>query len=300
MLKRLCFLLAFLCCSTLMAKEIALTFDDIPMPKGRIFSREERINVFIEKLASRNIQAAFFCVGSYIQEKEGTICIDKLAKESQLLANHSMHHRSFSTMTLEEISDDIDQTQKIIAHYPSAKKWFRFPYLDFGNREERGGTDAKKEAIFALLRNKGYLHGFVTINTFDWQLDKRLQDALREGKKVHYDRLLKVYLELLSEWIHDQGIVWKNVVKREIPHVLLLHGNDINALFLNEIVTFLKKDGWTIISPSIAFHDPFLSQGPLGDLHVQRLGKPYVCPASLSVFHVNEELERAHVFEEGI
>ena len=49
---------------------------------------------------------------------------------------------------------------------------------------------------------------------------------------------------------------------RSPRHVLLLHENDLAALYLGDLVKKLRKTGWKIISPERAFQDPIASVEP--------------------------------------
>jgi peptidoglycan-N-acetylglucosamine deacetylase len=49
---------------------------------------------------------------------------------------------------------------------------------------------------------------------------------------------------------------------RSPRHVLLLHENDLAALYLGDLVKRLRKTGWKIISPERAFQDPIASVEP--------------------------------------
>jgi hypothetical protein len=65
--------------------------------------------------------------------------------------------------------------------------------------------------------------------------------------------------------------------------VLLLHENDLAALFLEDLILLLKDKGWRIISPAEAYTDPiaqeipdvlFNNQGRLGAIAFAKGFKP--------------------------
>ena len=67
----------------------------------------------------------------------------------------------------------------------------------------------------------------------------------------------------------------RRTLGRSPRHVLLLHENDLAALFIGDLVTELRARGWTIISATEAFADPiaelepdtlFLGQGRIAAL----------------------------------
>jgi len=96
----------------------------------------------------------------------------------------------------------------------------------------------------------------VTISTLDWYLNYHLTEALKRGQKIHLENLCAAYLALLEEWMDDYHFCWNKLLKRPFVHVLLLHQNDLNALFLNHIVALIRKKNWVIVSPDKAFNNP--------------------------------------------
>ncbi len=49
---------------------------------------------------------------------------------------------------------------------------------------------------------------------------------------------------------------------RSPKHVLLLHENDLAALFVDSLIEFLRAKGWKIISPAEAYRDPIATMIP--------------------------------------
>ena len=49
---------------------------------------------------------------------------------------------------------------------------------------------------------------------------------------------------------------------RDVKHVLLLHHNLINALFLPDVIGMFRAKGWTLISPVEAYQDPVYRMEP--------------------------------------
>ena len=130
--------------------------------------------------------------------------------------------------------------------------WFRFPWLDYGNLKDFGGTKEKKVAAYDMLKRMGYKEGYVSIYTYDWYVDGKLQEAIKSGKKVDFENLRKVYLSLVKQWCdHFIDIYEKKGL--DVTHALLLHSNDVNALFLDDMLTMVKGSGWNIVSPEEAF-----------------------------------------------
>ena len=188
-------------------------------------------------------------------------------------------------MSIGEFAHEIRSTEVLLQNYQTFQKWYRFPFLDFG---ERKGNFLKRAQAFRTLKKLGYQHGHVTINTFDWHIDSQMQKALREGREVDYQALKGVYLALLEEWIDYYQREWGRFYKGKITHTLLLHANDLNTLFIEDIVELLKRKKWTIVSPERAFY------GPLQKL-VNRVSL-IKAPASLSCEKIDQALEKGRVY----
>ena len=79
----------------------------------------------------------------------------------------------------------------------------------------------------------------------------------------------------------------------EITHALLLHANDLNALFLDDILEMISQRGWNIVSLEKAFQDPSWRQTLLQ--HLEWLVEK---PATLNCQSIDHLLEAYHVFSE--
>jgi len=279
-------------------KEIAITFDDIPMPKSCLYDKKKRVDILLDVLEKEKVRAAFFCIGQYVLQPGGKECLEAIALKNHFLANHSFTHTSLSKQSVREFSEELQKTEEAIGCFAGSRKWYRFPNLDFGNREEIGGSEQKKEEVFALLKEQGYIHGYVTINTFDWYLNHYLLQALKNKQPIHWDLLEKVYLRLLAEWLDECEGVCSRVMPEQAAHVLLFHGNDINALFLPAILSFLRQEGWTFVDPEKAYAScPQLHFCTHGDLYVQQLGIPYTPMKTLTKEYVDDLVVASGAFE---
>ncbi len=58
---------------------------------------------------------------------------------------------------------------------------------------------------------------------------------------------------------------------RDIPQVLLIHHNLINALWLDDVIAQFKDMGWTITTPEAALQDPVYALNPVNAVAGQSL-----------------------------
>jgi hypothetical protein len=75
-------------------------------------------------------------------------------------------------------------------------------------------------------------------------------------------KLRGLYLDHIWASIQFYDEVAMKILNRSPRHVLLLHENDLAALFLGDLILFLKSKGWKIITTDEAYHDPIAAKIP--------------------------------------
>lgn len=270
--------------STIFAKQqIALTFDDFPMPASRLHKKIERVQLYMDKLEKLNIQAAFFCIGNQYESN----CVQLAAENNQLLANHSFFHNHLSKQSIDAFKQELLEADAYLSKSETYRKWYRFPYLDYGDRVQNGGSKQKRVAAFHCLRKAGFSHGYATINTFDWYVNHLMLKAIKENPSVDLEVYKRGYLALLKGWIESYHKSWKKCYKRPFCHVLLLHQNDLNLLFLEDIVDMIHTMGWEIVSPDVAYNSPLVILSKWGSTFPK-----FKHPSTLSIDYIDNLFTR--------
>lgn len=246
------------------AREIAITFDDAPIPDSATMTGAARTTMLVESLKSAEIrQAAFFCTPKVLTS-EGKLRLEAYAQAGHLLANHSNTHRNLRDLTAEEYLQDIAIADATLRSLPNFRSWFRFPFLSEGDTRE------KRDAVRRGLRAMNYQQGYVAVDNYDWYLNKLANDARRDGKTLNQAGLRDLYVSVLMDSVEFYDRIAVKHLGRSPRHVLLLHENDLAAQFIGDLATALRQAGWTIISPERAYADPialiepdtlFLGQG---------------------------------------
>jgi peptidoglycan/xylan/chitin deacetylase (PgdA/CDA1 family) len=249
----------FLCCFYLFAhaQEIALTFDDAPMGDGNRYTGVQRTDALIKKLKKLHIdEVAFFTTTRHINSKEAKRRIEDYARAGHIIANHSHTHRWIRELGTAGYIEDIRTAHQTLQTIPNFKPWFRYPFLD------EGRTISSRDSIRTALAQMGYANGYVTIDNYDWYINGLLQKALKEGKKVDMEALKKMYISHIWGSIQFYHNIALQNLGRSPRHVLLLHENDLAALFIDDLVKHIRSHGWKIISPTLAYTDPIASHIP--------------------------------------
>jgi peptidoglycan/xylan/chitin deacetylase (PgdA/CDA1 family) len=237
------------------AIDIAITIDDYPMSDGVIFSTKERTEAFLKACDYYHCKVAFFCIGQDCKKEKSNYYLSQINDHGHFLANHSMSHYHLSSQSLAEFEFEVKETEAILTPYKNMRKWFRYPFLDYGERVAIGGSNEKALKSLELLKQWGYTEGYVTINTFDWHIDKRLSEAIKQNQPINYHALKELYLTLVGKWCRYYIELYQAKFPGVVTHTLLLHANDLNALYLQDILHMIQKSEWNIISPTVAFAD---------------------------------------------
>jgi peptidoglycan/xylan/chitin deacetylase (PgdA/CDA1 family) len=253
---RLFTLLLALAIGSTQAQEIAITLDDAPTRDASLFTGAERGVKIIAALKKQNVtQVAFFVTTSNISP-EGKSRLQNYVKAGHLLGNHSHSHRWIHQMGVQSYCSDIAKADSILKTFAGYKNWFRFPFLD------EGRTKTGRDSIRQFLKTLQLSNGYVTIDDYDWYLNQLLRQAIKEKKRIDYEALKATYIEHVWNSIQYYDRVAQNILGRSPKHVLLLHENDLSALFIADLIDHIRTKGWKIISPEEAYTDPISNEVP--------------------------------------
>ena len=76
---------------------------------------------------------------------------------------------------------------------------------------------------------------------------------------MDYDKLRTLYTTILWDCIKTNQKMAYKTLNRDVKHVLLLHENDLAALFIGDLINYIRLQGWKVIPIEEAYQDP-LSQ----------------------------------------
>ncbi len=236
-------------------KRIALSFDDAPRDAGAFFTPDERTKKLIKALKTARVkQAVFFVTPGNLEKPKGVggeARIARYTKAGHVIANHSYGHTALTDMTAEAYLTDIDQAEAWLKGRKGYRPWFRFPYLNEGQRDK-----VKRDAIRAGLKARGLQNGYVTAEASDWNMESLTVAAKRANKPYNIDDLRNYYVTLHVEAANLYNDLAVKTIGRSPAHMMLLHETDIAALFIGDLVAALRKDGWEIITADAAYADP--------------------------------------------
>jgi peptidoglycan-N-acetylglucosamine deacetylase len=237
---------------------IALTFDDATLPGGPLFEGNERTRRLITALRDAGVGQAMFFVttGNVAAVTDGVERIRAYAAAGHQLGNHSHSHRWLHELDADEYIADMDRASESLRQFDHVQPWYRFPFLDEGRDE------AKRDTVRAALAERGLHNGYVTVDTWDWYLVSLVAEAKAAGIDFDLDDVRDLYVDVILKSTEYYDAMAQRTLGRSPKHVLLLHENDLAALFVGDLVAGLEAHGFTIVAPTEAFADPIADREP--------------------------------------
>ena len=237
------------------AKEIALSFDDAPVNSTAHFESSARTLELIKKLKNLKVPEAMIFANPCKSDNSFTQ-LKKYVDAGHLIANHTCSHPRLDEVGFAEYSKDAAKADLLLSPLMTGQKFFRFPYLNESKDEKL------RDQMRDWLKSNHYRNGMVSVDNDDYIFSWAINKAKNSGKKIDYKKVEQLFLK------HTLGAVdfYDNLAIKTLgyspKHVILLHEVDATLMFLDSLVTELRKRGWKIISAKTAFEDKLYSAQP--------------------------------------
>jgi len=223
---------------------VALTIDDLPwhapVPRGEL---RRNLALLSGSLADAGVPATGFVNGGRAHLAETRVWLEA----GLPLGNHTYSHVALSDTPADSFVADIlhnERTVLDVLGHQLQGGWFRYPHLDHGT------DDRKKYTVAEALRMHGYTLAPVSINTCDYAF------ACHEGFRQPSARLLDLYCNHVLDCVRHFTRLGRRLHDRDVPHVLLLHANALNAQHISELLVRLLDLGCEFIPLTEALADP--------------------------------------------
>jgi len=240
-------------------RTIALTFDDATRGGGPFFSGAERTDKLIQELSQAGVAEAMFFVTTRNVANSGDggpVRLRAYTDAGHVLGNHSHSHQWLWRTDTDDYIADLDKAAAFLADFDNVLPFYRFPFLDEGRAID------KRDMLRDALKIRGLRNGYVTVDTYDWYLVTLAREARRAGLDLDLDDLRDLYVDVIVRSTEFYDSMAQQILGRSPHHVLLLHENDLAALFIGDLVKELRKHGFRIVPSTIAFDDPIATREP--------------------------------------
>lgn len=240
-------------------RQLAITINDPDIQPGSILSWERRNKNIIKALRKHKIKSALFVCGMRVNSKDGLKLLQMWDNKEHLICNHTYSHLFYDSKKykIDVFIHDFLKGDSLINGYKNYTRLVRFPCLT------EDYTGSKRDDMREALKIAGYDNGSVTIDASDLYIDKKLNEELKKDAKADLTAYKKYYISHILNRANYYDSLATKLFHRKIKHTLLIHHNLLNALFLDELLIAIKKDGWQLIDAKDAYTDSVFKLQPL-------------------------------------
>jgi peptidoglycan/xylan/chitin deacetylase (PgdA/CDA1 family) len=241
-------------------RQVAITIDDLPAGSANSMDAPtitEMTTKLLTTLRDEKVPAVGF-VNEKKLYKLGEV--DERIKALRMwldygfeLGNHTFSHSSLNRVGLRAWEDDVVQgesvTRMLLAEHNMKLRYFRHPFLDTGR-----DLETRREAE-AFLVARGYRIAPVTLDAWDWMYAGVYEDAKKRGDTALQQQLTQSYLEYSNTMFAYSEQLAKQTIGYEPKQILLLHGNQLEADHIGDLIALLRKRGYRLITLEDALGD---------------------------------------------
>ena len=237
------------------SRTVALTFDDLPIAAGGDAVEARKVNdAILSVLAKHQAVATAFVNDQTVQRigtSEGRGIMRRWVDQGNELGNHTFSHPDLNEITVEQFKDEVIRGEASIVQLSAGKRpqYLRFPF------NHTGDTKEKHDAVAMFLHDRGYTVATCTIDNSDYEYARAYNLMLQRDDREAAKKLRVEYLTFTAAEIDYYTNLNKTVFGREIPHVMLLHANRLNADVLDQILTLFVERRFTFVTLSQAQSD---------------------------------------------
>jgi peptidoglycan/xylan/chitin deacetylase (PgdA/CDA1 family) len=244
------------------ARRVAVTFDDLPMTGDGGRSTGEGVlennKKIVAALKANGVPAIGFVnergLSHPAQREARTDALRVWLDAGMELGNHTYSHKSLYRTPLaafeQEVIDGERVTKRLLAEKGKRLRYFRHPFLNTGRT-----LDAKRE-FEKFLAARGYAVAPVTIDNSEWIFAVEYANALAANDAEKARRVVEGYVPYMESMFEFYEKLSVELFGREIPQVLLVHANQLNADHFAEVIEMMRRRGYTFVSLDDALDDP--------------------------------------------
>ena len=239
------------------ARQVAVTFDDLPTPQGELEDMRRITSRLLESVKRNGVPAVGFVNERKLYRRGETDARTELLRAwldaGMELGNHTFSHINLQRAPLEEYKDDVLRgetvTRMLLAERGMKLRYFRHPFLFTGT------TPEYKKGLADFLAARGYTVAPVTIDNGDYIFADVYFKAKKRGDAETAKRVADAYVPYMESVFEHFERLSAETFGREVRQVLLLHANEINADRFDELAAMLKRRGYSFVTLEEALKD---------------------------------------------
>ena len=242
-------------------RRISITIDDLPAPYDDIQTICYVRDNLIPKIVNYDIPVVGFVnerklyVMGEIDERVAVL--EQWYDAGIELGNHTFSHIRIDKASVEEYKTDVIRGETVTSWLMGRKRYglryFRHPQL------RTGPTPEYKAELDKFLRSRGYTVAPITMDNDEYIFGAIYHRARQNTDSEMMVRIASEYLVYMTGIIDHFEETSIEFLDRNINHILLLHANELNADYFDDLIGLLTNKGYEFIPLEDALSDPAYS-----------------------------------------
>lgn len=239
-------------------KRVVITIDDLPCVRCAGEIGEQVTDDLLRTLTTHSVPAIGFVNESKI-EIDGLLdsaryqLLARWLEAGMELGNHTYAHAGATHTTAVRFEEDVAMGERhlrpLMQQYRQQLRYFRHPFL------QTGATPERRDSLNAMLAGRGYTVAPVTFDNDEYMYAHCFDQAAQDGEDSVVRVLAEGYLRYMAEVTRFHEAQARSFFGREIPHILLIHANALNAACLDALLTWFEGEGYAFIPLETALQD---------------------------------------------
>lgn len=239
-------------------REVAITFDDLPAPQGSLETMRYISTNLLRSIKANNVPAIGFVnegklyVGGKADARRVAL-LEMWLNAGLELGNHTFSHVSIDETPLAAYKEDVIRgevvTRRLLAERGMKLRYFRHTQL------RTGPTLEYKRELDKFLAERGYVIAPITIDNSENVFAVVYARAKHRGDGETMKRVADAYIRHMEEIFAFFEKLSVDSLRYEVKQTLLLHANELNADYFDDLVRMMKDRGYKFISLEEALKD---------------------------------------------
>jgi glyoxylase-like metal-dependent hydrolase (beta-lactamase superfamily II) len=241
------------------SRSIAITFDDLPFvdDAGELALAQDGTRRLLQALRERGAPAIGFVNEDKLLVRGETDARTQLLEDwldaGMDLGNHNFGHVGFQKTPLAEYQEAVLKgevvTRALLQRRGRAPRYYRHTFT------QTGPTRESKHAFEEFLKAHGYAVAPFTVEHVDYVFATLYRDALVAKDEPQAKKVWDAYLAHLDTMLEFFEAEARELFGREIPQILLLHANRLNAAALPAMLERMRARGYRFVTLDEALRD---------------------------------------------
>lgn len=235
-----------------MTYQIAITFDELPVSNSfKEFSRDSINYNILAALKKHKVKAGGFVVG--IRVEESFDLIGQWLNQGHRLGSQTFSYQDYNSTEINAFLKDIVSGSEILepmlSGFGQKPRFFRFPYLHYGDNSE------KKSRVNSFLDKYEIQVAHATVVVEDYLYNLQVEKADGKLDSTKFYSLMNEYINHVLDEIEIAQHLSQQLFGRNCRQILRLRANQLNSLYLDELLGAIKETGYSFITLDKALKD---------------------------------------------